>query len=241
MAQVRMAPLSTLDMIYEISAPKAPRTTVALRQYPYDREGSKKTQTRYFGSFNLGLDPSAIPADGEVRPGEKRFGISLRPDAPNMLTPDDLAHIRAWLHENGLLVRRAAEAQAAQAAAVEAQERERMALMVETERRIRASVEAQVRAELEASTAASAVDPLKALENALVAAARNVRERVARLEEAGHTLERSRDWRQVDESNPFDVLWQQTSRIRLEVYPMFESACQDAKLMARRGKSDAGR
>lgn len=220
-------------MIYDISAPKAPRTTVALRQYPYDREGSKKTRTRYFGSFNLGLDPSAIPADGEVRPGEKRYGISLRPEAPNMLTPHDLADIRAWLLENGLFVRRTAEAQAAQAAAVEAHQRERL----DFERRIRASIEAQLRAEMESAAAAEAPDALQALDVALQKAADEIRERVTALEREGHSLGRSRDWKHIDDTNPLEVLWQQTSRIRLEVYPMFEKACQDYRLMARRGKS----
>lgn len=212
------------------------RLTVALRRYPYDRENTKKTETKYCGSFPLGLDPSAIPTDGEVRPGERRYGISLRPQAPFPLHAEDLAYIRDWLRKHGLFERHAAEERAARSAAAAAREQERVSLLAEMERVVRASVEAEVSARYEAQRAAARQNPLDALEAAFAEATREVACRAADLKSQGQVLGRQRDWRKLDEveDSPLDALWRQTSRIRLEVMVAFEDACQDAGLMARR-------
>ncbi len=226
---------------YRLPPDDGGRTTVALRWYPYD-QASKRTHSKYAGSFSLHLDPAQIPEVGEVFPGEKRFGISLRPAAPHRLDGEDLECIRSWLRLHGTHERNAAAAREAEAAVVLARDAERARLVAETEQSVRATVVAELRAELESAAAAKVQGPLEALEVALVDAAREVVECAARLKKEGHVLGRQRDWRRADEgeTSPLDQLWKRTSRIRLEVFAEFELACQTAGLMACRGTSRSG-
>lgn len=72
---------------FHIKAPRPGKTTCTLVHQFYDKE-SKRTKTRYLGSFNRQIDPANIPA-----------GLRLRPSVE--LTDEEQHQVVSWLRIYG--------------------------------------------------------------------------------------------------------------------------------------------
>lgn len=218
---------------HKIKKPSKGKTTVTLVALPYDRETSKKTKTRYLGSFNAKLDPASLEGLEGVGPGQKARGIRLRPGTtvngvPFALDAADIADIRTWLLENGTV-----EPERKRKAERAAVHRARLASEIEDD--LRSRLEDRWRAEF---AAAQRADPIAYACEALRAAGQYVVEEAGKLKHAGSRLTMAGRGRgRGVKATELDKLTDRAKSLRCGAFESFKDACKVAGVMTRRGQS----
>lgn len=76
------------------------RSAATMQTHVYD-PATKRTKTKYVGSFSLTLVPSTLESLERVGPGEAAGGIRLAGSSSLELDRDDITRIRAWLEMHG--------------------------------------------------------------------------------------------------------------------------------------------
>lgn len=210
------------------------RATASIYCYPYNK-ATGKTMTRYIGSVRIDMDPEMVPLDTELKPGERRAGITITRNAPFKLELEHLVHIKTWLGAHGTY-RQNRAAELAQS------ERERIALKAELREEVRRELQQEQLDARHALRAQTVGLSLIEAEAAIVQACKELLTEAQLATESGSKLSHRRSLNTTvrPDMSTLDILQARANRIRVHAIGQLEQACQAASLMvkpARRTKT----
>lgn len=206
---------------------RAGRTTVAIYCYPYDK-ATGKTRTRYVGSLRVDTDPDTVSADSEVPPGARLVGITVSPNAPFSLGPEQLSAIKSWLVKHGTFLQNRDAAEALR-------EQEHARLKEQLQREVREELAHEQLAARQALRERTVGLALVEAEAAILRACDDLMVEAQAAFEAGNRLTHRRSLNtDVRGDMPvLDVLQARANRVRVTAVNRLEHVCQTVGLMVR--------